>query len=120
MVEVETKAPLARMLRLAENGELADGWIYLPAGKVDPSVESLFLPSALDLDDPNYAARCGFPLEGLDSDTLSEIARWTSQLTPEPTDEQMCRSFDYYWRFDAFLPDLLAPDPAAELRECQS
>jgi len=113
MVETEIKAPLALMLRLAEKGDLADGWMYLPAGNVDPSVECLFLPSALDLADPeSYAASCGFPREGLDSGTLADIAHWTlHQLTPEPTDEQMFRSFEYYWRFDAFLPALLAPDP---------
>lgn len=113
MVETEIKAPLVLMLRLAEKGDLADGWMYLPAGNVSPSVETLFLPGAMDLADPeSYAASCGFPREGLDSGTLAEIMHWTlHQLTPEPTDEQLFRSFDYYWRFDAFLPALLAQDP---------
>lgn len=113
MQKVEFRAPIGEMLRLAECGELPDGWLHLPAGPIDISSPSLFLASAADKSDPEaYAAEQGFPREGLDAATLTDIAQWTKhQLAAEPTDEQLLRSFEYYWRFDAFLPSLEAADP---------
>ena len=110
MGEKEFKGSLIEVIRLAGEGGLADGWMYLSSETVDRLTPTLFLPSSADMTDPEaYAARTGFPYEGLDTATLEDVVRWTErQLAPEPSDEELVNSFEYYWRFDAFLPALNA------------
>lgn len=53
----------------------------------------------------------GYPVEGLDSDSIAEIVIGARQLVDAPSDELLLEAFVYYLRFDAFLPYAGAPDP---------
>jgi hypothetical protein len=107
------KGKLAAMLRMARRGELPDGWLYLPDEKLSPQTDCLFLPS--DEHEPEdreeYVASIGFPDEGLDNNEMKTIVEGVERLTAAPSDAQLVRAFDYYLMFDAYLPELDAPDP---------
>lgn len=110
---------LSKALRDAAVGTLPDGWLYL-ASRGTPTPESRCLlvldgdwvEGDDDSDVPQSAASAGYPVEGLDTATLESTASWAKQFTAPPSDELLVESFNYYWRFDAFLPFPGAPDPA--------
>lgn len=113
MTEHEFEASLIEVLKLAGQGCLADGWLYIAPGPINGETPTLFLPSSDDVFDlEELASRKGFPREGLDTVTLEDVVNWTrSNLTATPSDKELVRSFEYYWRFDAFLPALDSDDP---------
>ena len=109
---------LRSALSLALQGTLAKGWLYLP------EVEALRLDTpcllvsdaeldldASDVNVPAIASDSGFPVEGLDSQTLAAVTSWCRQFEAGPSKELLLESFIYYWKWDAFLPEAGAPDP---------
>ena len=102
--------PLRDLLRTALRGKLARGWFYLPAGPVDLATPVLFITG--DVDDLEAAAASrGFPVEGLDTDTLISTARGARSFERKPSDELLLEAFVYYHRHDAYLPRPGAPEP---------
>lgn len=93
---------------------LPEGWLYLRQGEVTISTECLFLTEQ-DYDDDQdvetKAAALGFPVEGLDNQTLESVCEGALSLTPNASDDLLVRAFDYYRRFDAFLPGPDAENP---------
>jgi hypothetical protein len=96
---------------------LPSGWLYLPdAGPFALDTPCLFLPDS-DVEElnergvPRAAADHGYPVEGLDSDSIGQVVAWAQQLMNPPSDALLLESFAYYLKFDAFLPYVGAPDP---------
>jgi hypothetical protein len=97
--------------------------LYLPTVQ-DPTVDT---PSILidydgsdDLDASGIsitARKQGFPVEGLDTHLLENVALCAEQFEQPPSDELLLESFVYYWRWDACLPKPGAkpPPPAEEI-----
>lgn len=110
-------ALLREVLREALDRPPAGSWVYLPEhARCDGDTRCLILddePDADDLDEdgPAEAKRLGFPCAGLEVDTLASTAERARQLDPRPSDELLLESFQYYLRFDAYLPHIGAPDP---------
>lgn len=107
---------LQEVLNAASVGRNPSGWIYFRSS--DPlAAETLCLLVEHDEGDedagavPGVARRAGFPVEGLDTETIEDCVRWAQQLVPDTPQELLVESFSYYWRFDAFLPFPGAPDP---------
>lgn len=95
--------------------QLGYGWIYLRDG-ANPTLHTECFLLTDDNDDseggvPSEARLAGFPVEGLDTDTIRDCLEWTEELTEHQNSATDLESFIYYWRFDAFLPWLGAPDP---------
>jgi hypothetical protein len=115
---------LRTAIRESMAGTLGEGWLYLSRSTgLTPDTTSLFVSSELaaplgDTGVPTLAVQRGFPIEGLDSDTIRETAQWAQQFSNPPSDALLVESFSYYLRFDAFLPQPGAPDPppAEEIR----
>lgn len=109
---------LSKALREASAGTLPDGWLYLSSrGAPTPDsrcllvVEDDWVKGDDDSDVPQAAVIAGYPVEGLDTATLESTASWVKQFASPPSDELLVESFNYYWRFDAFLPFPGSPDP---------
>lgn len=110
---------LTDLIRQAAAGELEDGWLQLPAREFSAATECLFLPyddfdneSEYDPDEMQAAATAlGYPVEGLDTATLSQVFEYAQELADPVTDVLLTRAFGYYLEFDAFLPGIDAPDP---------
>ena len=49
--------------------------------------------------------------ETLDLQTIESVVSWADKLSGKPLDSVRLESFIYYFRFDAFLPKIGAPDP---------
>lgn len=114
MEDLEVRATLARFLQLAREDDLADGLLYLPPGNPTLTTECLFLVYSADHDPMRSAAQAevrGFPQAALNTREIQETQESAKHLTPAPTDTQYLRAFEYYWRFDAWLPELDAADP---------
>lgn len=47
----------------------------------------------------------------LDVQTIESVVAWADRLSGTPDDNVRLESFIYYYRFDAFLPRIGAPDP---------
>lgn len=96
---------------------LGEGWLYLPRSvDLTPDTPSLFVPDELagPLDDtgvPAIAVQRGFPVEGLDPDSIRDTAEWARRLSNPQSDDLLVESLSYHLRFDAFLPRPGAPDP---------
>jgi hypothetical protein len=127
MNDLEIRATLARFLQQARDGDLADGVLYLPAGDPTLATECLFHIYSPDHDPMRSADQAqaqGFPQEGLNTHDLQATMESAKHLAPTPTDAQYLRAFEYYWRFDAWLPELNAEDPPtgdeARLRDDQA
>jgi hypothetical protein len=120
---VITQGTLPVFLRSLLTTDLPDGWLYLPEGELAETTICMFIPSAdVDWDENEVedgdeglrqAAQLGFPFEGLDNQTLQDVARGAVSLDPDASDALLVRAFAYYHRFDAFLPSIDAPDPPA-------
>jgi hypothetical protein len=107
---------LGSILRRALRGSLTQGWVYLPdEGPWTASTRCLLLDddamdcSAEELEEK--IARAGFPVEGLDTDTIESVARGAATFDAAPSDALLVEAFTYYHRFDAFFPAPSAPDP---------
>lgn len=108
------RASLIELIKGAVEGTDPEGWMYLSARSLRPDTPALLHPH--DENDgveetEQLAAAAGFPHEGLETSDLRDIVLVLHRLTEDPTEDQIIRAFDYYLRFDAFLPALDAPDP---------
>jgi len=110
--------PTLRMILEQARGSLEEGWLFLPKDQEwtpDTQCELVDLGS-LDEDQfnedelPTYLVEAGF-VETLDSQTIEDIVSAASQLERPPTIETLVEAFLYYCKFDAFLPEIGAPDP---------
>ena len=116
-----TQRTVPAYLRSLLTTDLPDGWLYLPEGELAETTICMFIPSADVGWDQNevengdeglrQAAQLGFPVEGLDTQTMQDVARGALMLNPRASDALLVRAFTYYLRFDAFLPSIDAPDP---------
>ena len=106
---------LIDILRTAARAEgiHVDDWIYLQIDELRPDSRAILLAPEFDTveDQEAAAAAVGFPREGLQASDVKNIFEGVARLSATPTDEQIIRAFDYYLRFDAYLPSLDAPDP---------
>lgn len=112
-----TEGTLADYLRSLLTSDLPDGWLHLPHRNLAETTVCLFIPSDDAEEDEDAtaakAAELGFPIEGLDNQTMQDLARGALLLDPDASDALLVRAFLYYHRFDAFLPSIDAPDPPA-------
>ena len=108
------KGKLSGFLRSSIARSLPEGWLYLSERELSPSTECVFLTDE-DSDDieglESKAALLGFPVEGLDTQTLEDVCAGALALDPRASDTLLVRAFDYYRRFDAFLPSIDAGNP---------
>ena len=114
MNDLEVRATLARFLQLARDGDLVDGMLYLPLGEPTLTTECLFHVYSADHDPMRSADQArvqGFPQAALNTHDLHAMMESAEHLSPAPTDAQYLRAFEYYWRFDAWLPELDSEDP---------
>lgn len=107
---------LAEILRDAREGAIIDGWIYhsteFPFGASSPCL--IVTGDDLEYDDddlPLVAKELGFTTEGLEGGSIESTATWCEQFLDPPSDDLLVESYNYYWRWDAFLPEPGAPDP---------
>jgi hypothetical protein len=112
---VTSQGTLPAYLRSLLTADLPNGWLYLPHGELDETTVCLFIPSD-DVDEDEdatatKAAELGFPIEGLDNQTMQDVALGAVRLDPHANDALLVRAFAYYHRFDAFLPSIDASDP---------
>lgn len=118
---------LRDLLRAALRDELPDGWFYLPeSSKIDLSTAVLLIadvdgPEGDERGIPRTASDRGFPLEGLDTPTLTDVVQGAAQFASAPSDALLLESFIYYHKFDAFLPQpgTLDPKPWSEFEHTQ-
>src|SRR3982750_2300449 len=103
-------------LRRAGNRGLSRGRLYLRVGSaVSANADCLVVTG----DDGEFngpglataAVQQGFTRAGLATDTLEETFDWAKNFVDPPPDDLLLESFDYYLRFDAFLPKPGAPEP---------
>jgi len=104
---------LADALRASLAGALPGGWLYLKDANFSPESDCLFVP---DFDDPDsdphsQAHLLGYPIEGLDNQTLEDVVGSAGNVIPNATDLWLVEAFAYYHRWDAFIPFPGAPDP---------
>jgi hypothetical protein len=102
---------ISEALRAALSKNLEGCWLYLRSAE-NPCVNSECILVPYTEEEPEIVASShGFVQEGLDRDTLEDVAGVASQFVPAPSDELLLESFIYYWRFDAWLPFPGAPEP---------
>ena len=110
-----SEGTLPAYLRSLLTSDLPDGWLYLPQRELAETTVCLFIPSDDVEEDEDAtaakAAELGFPVEGLDNQTMQDVARGALLLDPRASDALLVQAFSYYHRFDAFLPSIDAPDP---------
>ena len=105
---------LREVLKAAASRRLAEGWVYLPDEDITISSDCILITDEADYDEFEIEAvgkRLGFPREGLDTQTIEDVCDWTKRLRASPDDDLYLQAFIYYWKFDAFLPAVDAPDP---------
>lgn len=105
---------LPDMLRAAANRTLPQGWVYLPEGEITVASNCVLITDEAyeDIEELEIIGhRLGFPREGLDTQTIEDVCDVASRLAFSPNDETYVQAFAYYWKFDAYLPALNAPDP---------
>lgn len=109
---------LGQALRGSLERTLPEGWLYLPASEKltpdTPSVLLLYSDDETERDDdgkPVAAIDAGFPEEGLDTQLMEDTAEAARLFQDPPSDALLIESFEYYRRFDAFLPKPGAPEP---------
>jgi hypothetical protein len=101
---------LKEVLHLSAKKSLGSGWLYLPNSNIPTLDTQCLLVVDADISE-QVAADRGFPQEALDSQTIEDTTDRASQLSNPPSDELLLESFIYYWRFDAWLPQIGAPEP---------
>jgi len=112
-----TATSLREILRNA-NGRLPGGWLFLPRSEnwtldttgIIIDMDALPESEITDQHVPVVAKQQGL-VETLDTGTLEEIHLCAARLDNPPTDDTLLQAFLYYYRFDAFLPKIGAPDP---------
>lgn len=97
--------------------EQPDVWLYLPGEREQWTLDTeafLINPEFDEQTDepvlPDGLAQRGLR-EALDTQTISDCVQWADGLAGRPDDAVRLESFLYYYRFDAFLPKIGAPDP---------
>ena len=108
------RGKLSELLHSSITHSLPEGWLYLREGELSASTECVFLTDedySDDEDPESKAAQLGFPVEGLDTQTLEDVCAGALALDPSGSDTLLVHAFDYYRRFDAFLPGLNAGNP---------
>lgn len=99
---------------------LHDKWLYLPGKRDEWTLETeafLLDPDALERDpetgEPVFPAELAVKQlhETLDGGSVADCVQWADGLTCGPDDTVRLESFLYYYRFDAFLPQIGAPEP---------
>jgi hypothetical protein len=112
MMVASQRTTMRLALRAAAAGKLEQGWLFLASSETPtPDTPCLLVAAGADDDLEAIAAECGFPQEGLDTDTIEDTTKCARRFSNPPTDELLLESFVYYWRFDAWLPSPGAPDP---------
>jgi hypothetical protein len=100
--------------------ELHGLWLYLPGKPEEWALETdAFLFDANTLDrDPETDIPIFTPelapkklCETLEGGAVSDCVQWADRLNGSPNDPVRLESFLYYYRFDAFMPQIGAPDP---------
>ncbi len=109
---VANRIRLAEALRAALLRTLPDGWLYLPeAAVLTPDTVCLLVDDPDAEDGPPEAMLKEFPHEGLSTDLMEDTGEAARLFMDPPSDLLLIESFDYYRRFDAFLPKPGAPEP---------
>jgi hypothetical protein len=105
------RGTLATLIRSAAKDPR--GWLFLEDGEATGNTSGLLLSDVDPTEDLEPVARSlGFPNGGLHAQDLQSIFEWTKGLVQsDPGDAELVRSFWYYFKFDAFLPDIDASDP---------
>jgi hypothetical protein len=110
-MSVARKTTLRLALRAAAAGHLDDVWLYLPQRDgLSPNTACLLVAES-DENLEATATSMGFPIEGLDTQTLEGTAECARGFHNPPSDALLLESFIYYLKFDAWLPQPGAPDP---------
>lgn len=112
-----TMKPIIKILRDAGR-VMPEGWLFLPEdGEWGHDTEGAIIDcdslEETEFDGremPIFAVQKGL-VETLDGGTLSEIYHCAARLEDPLSDETLLEAFDYYYKFDAFLPQAGAPDP---------
>lgn len=107
---------LCDILRSARDTHSSKGWLYLPQDvEWTTDTEGVVLDLDLDetepFDDLARTVRERKLVATLDRGTLRELYIWAARLEDPPSDATLLETFLYYYRFDAPLPCLGAPDP---------
>jgi hypothetical protein len=107
---------LGQALRRAAGRTLPQGWLYLAdVAPLTPETFCVVLDDEdKDMDSdgkPIEAIRTSFPFEGLNTQLMEDTAEAARRFDDTPSDELLIESFEYYRRFDAFLPKPGAPAP---------
>jgi hypothetical protein len=107
------KTTLGLALQSALNKQLEDGWLYLPDRSTPTAnTECLIVGyNVSELEPEDLAASLGFSTEGLDTQTLEDVASCAAGFESPPSENLLVESFIYYWLFDAWLPFPGAPEP---------
>lgn len=103
---------LISILRRAINADLESGWLYLPRDiEWNSDTHGLLLDvddmDSNELDDeetPLIAIQQNF-VESLDNQTIEDIARSAKYIENPPSDSLLLEAFNYYYEYDAFLPE---------------
>jgi hypothetical protein len=96
--------------------EQPDAWLYLPGEREQWTLdtEAFLINPEFDQTDepvlPDGLAQRGLR-EALDTQTITDCVQWADRLAGRADDAVRLESFLYYYRFDAFLPKIGAPDP---------
>ena len=100
--------------------EQPDAWLFLPGDHRQWTLDTEAFLLVLDVLDtvpetgepilpPEFVAK-GLR-ETLDAPTIVDCVQWADGLSGRPDDAIRFESFLYYVRFDAFLPQIGAPEP---------
>ncbi|WP_156416740.1 DUF7716 domain-containing protein [Sphingopyxis sp. A083] len=114
MSEGIIRKSLPDMLRAAVSRGLPQGWVYLPDGEITVASDCVLIADEAYQDEEELGVigrQLGFPREGLDTQTIEDVCDAAARLSASPDDEVCVQAFVYYWKFDAYLPSLGAPDP---------
>ena len=105
----------------ADSTQLPGYWIYLPRDSTKWTLETeIYIPSDSEEElvlDPAYATRDY--VSTLSIDDLDDILATADRLTSSPDDHVRLEAFVYYYRFDAYLPQIGAapPPPSEKIRQ---
>jgi hypothetical protein len=91
------------------------GWLFLPGddSKWALDTEAYFPEFDDETGEPIIESRLATLelCESLDVQTIGDVVSWADRLVGQADDSSRLESFLYYYRFDAFLPEIGAPDP---------
>src|SRR5512138_1853919 len=108
---------LIAALRLAlTRDRLSSGWLYLSGGPPFQPETPCVLIADEEIDAAgaaphDLAASLGFSVEGLDTQSLEDVASSAEAFALPTPDSLLVEAFAYYHRWDAFLPCPGAPPP---------